>query len=225
LLFGNSSGLFARLIERWQTSWIVNLGSGQWSNITANNRMYGVGVPDVVYAIDFNEAKRYEWGNERAGNGDLNADYFGNQFVSLRDPQCDVVTNKQSLRLAVGQANERCNMNALGLKVAAGTPGSFLSEDGDNVIMVLKNPMPGTKGNLGQHKVKGHGTVSFDASASKTFRISESKSMQLRIDTTNVLNHPSPGGPTLNINSDDAFGNVTTKTGGRTFQGQLRLQF
>jgi hypothetical protein len=225
LFFGNSSGWFARALERWQTSWILNLGAGTWSNITANNRMYGTGVPDVVYPIDFNKAKRYEWGTERAGNGDLNADYFGSKFVSLRDPQCDVVTNKQSLRLAVNAANERCTMNALGLIVPAGTPGSFLSEAGDNVLMVLKNPMPGTKGTLGTGKVKGHGTISFNASASKTFRVSESKSLQLRIDTENVLNHPSPGAPNLNINADDAFGNITSKSGTRTFQGQLRLSF
>jgi hypothetical protein len=30
---------------------------------------------------------------------------------------------------------------------------------------------------------------------SKQFRISESKSLQLRIDATNVLNHPTPNNP------------------------------
>jgi hypothetical protein len=226
LFFGNSSGLLARFIERWQTSWIMNLSSGSWSNITAVNRMYGTGVPDVVHPVDFNKLKNYSWGSERAGNGDLNADYFGNNtFVSVPDPQCDMVTTKQSLNQAVGVANIRCTLNALAMVVPANTPDSFTLQDGRQALIVLQNPMPGTKGTLGTSKIKGFGTISFDASASKSFRLSESKSLQIRIDTTNVLNHPSPGGPVLNINSDDQFGNITTKTGTRTFQGQLRLQF
>ena len=48
--------------------------------------------------------------------------------------------------------------------------------------------------------------------------------MQVRIDTTNVLNHPTPGGP--NLSSQCAtFGQITTKTGGRSFQGTLRFTF
>jgi hypothetical protein len=227
LFFGSSSGLLARLIERWQTSWILNLGSGQWSTISASNRMYGTGVPDMVYPIDFNKAKRYEWGSERAGNGDLNADYFGgNQFIQVPDPQCEVVTTLQSLRQGVTQTTPRCDLQAVAVIVPAGTAGAFDTGDGRYAVIALKNPMPGTKGNLGQQKVKGFGTISFDASASKTFRLTESKSLQVRIDTTNVLNHPSPGAPTLDINAGGGgFGNVTTKSGGRTFQGQLRLQF
>jgi len=34
-----------------------------------------------------------------------------------------------------------------------------------------------------------------------------------------------PGNAVLNINSTEAFGNISTKTGTRTFQAQLRLGF
>ena len=229
LLFGGSSGWFARAIERWQMSWIMNLSSGAWSNITAVNRMYGTGVPDIVNPIDFNDAKRYAWGNERNG-ALLNADYFGGQFINVTDPQCSLITTKQSLNQAAGSTTARCTLRALALLVPEGTPNSFIVNDGSvnngkTALMVLKNAMPGTKGTLGTSKIKGFGTVSFDASASKTFRVSESKSVQVRIDTTNVLNHPSPGGPTLDINGNNTFGNIGTKTGGRTVQGALRVQF
>jgi hypothetical protein len=41
-----------------------------------------------------------------------------------------------------------------------------------------------------------------------------------------VLNHPQPGNPNLSINASiTPFGQITTKTGGRVFQGQLRLNF
>jgi hypothetical protein len=226
LLFGSSSGWVARLIERWQTSFILSMSSGSWSNLSAVNRMYGTGVPDMVYHIDFNKAKEYAWGNERAGNGDLNADFFGGKFLQVPDPQCNVVTTLQSLRQGIGQNSPRCDLQALALIVPAGTPGSFVATNGQSAIIALQNPLPGTRGNLGQQKIKTFGIFGLDASASKTFRVTESKSLQVRVDTTNVLNHPSPGGPNLDINTPNgAFGNVTSKTGGRTFQGQLRLQF
>ncbi|HET9130663.1 MAG TPA: hypothetical protein VFO86_06940, partial [Terriglobia bacterium] len=59
---------------------------------------------------------------------------------------------------------------------------------------------------------------------SKTFRINESKSVQIRIDTTNVLNHPVPGTPNYTVGGTN-LGAVTTKSGQRAFQGQLRISF
>ena len=85
------------------------------------------------------------------------------------------------------------------------------------------NPVPGKQGNLGLTTIEGLGTIRFDANLSKTFRITESKSIQLRIDATNVLNHPTPPAPTLNINDSDFGYLIGDKTGRRAFQGQLRL--
>jgi hypothetical protein len=69
-------------------------------------------------------------------------------------------------------------------------------------------------------------------SASKSFRVAESRSFQIRIDATNVLNHPlpgttngiitTPGTPSFSANT---FGVTNTKTGERSFQGQLRVNF
>jgi hypothetical protein len=65
---------------------------------------------------------------------------------------------------------------------------------------------------------------------SKTFRITESKSIQIRVDATNVLNHPQPAHPNLAVPGTSDFGAVTTKGGlnngtPRMFQGQLRFSF
>jgi hypothetical protein len=73
--------------------------------------------------------------------------------------------------------------------------------------------------------MRGAGSWSFDANLSKTFRITESKQLQLRIDTTNVLNHPTPGGATFDSQSGN-FGLITAaKNGTRSFQGTMRLTF
>ena len=57
LLLANSSGWVARLIERWQTSFIVNFSTGRPASITAGNMLYGNGVADVVGPFDLRRAK------------------------------------------------------------------------------------------------------------------------------------------------------------------------
>lgn len=75
-----------------------------------------------------------------------------------------------------------------------------------------------------------------DANLGKTFRISESKSLAIRIDATNILNHAdlADPDPTTNQSINTAglsFGRITTKGGlgagiqPRIFQAQLRLNF
>jgi hypothetical protein len=96
-------------------------------------------------------------------------------------------------------------------------------------VIVLQNPLPGTRGTLGQNTVRTIGSYALDANISKQFRLTESKSIQIRIDTTNVLNHPTPGAPNLAFNPvfgvNLPFGQITSKSGGRAFQGQLRFSF
>src|SRR5678815_4405651 len=91
--------------------------------------------------------------------------------------------------------------------------------------IVLQHAQPGKVGTYGQNKIERPGTWRFDANLQKAFRLTESKSLQVRFDATNIMNHPQPANPTLDINSDTPFGRITTKTGGRAFQGQLRLTF
>jgi hypothetical protein len=75
------------------------------------------------------------------------------------------------------------------------------------------------------------GVYRFDANLSKAFKITESKSVQFRLDAVNVLNHPNAlpgGGASVSINSTSGgdFGYLTNaKTGARSFQAQLRLNF
>src|SRR5262249_52782867 len=116
LFFANTSGWVGRLLERWQTSWLLNLSSAPWANITAVNRMYGTGVPDIVYPINLDELRDYKWGNLPSGS-QLNANLFGGKFVTVPDPQCNVVTTKQSLNQAVGSTATRCTLNALAMVV------------------------------------------------------------------------------------------------------------
>src|SRR5262249_52111700 len=55
-LLASTNGVLARIIEGWQTSWIVNLQSGSPITIGAQSNLYGNGTPDQVRPFDFNGA-------------------------------------------------------------------------------------------------------------------------------------------------------------------------
>jgi hypothetical protein len=132
-------------------------------------------------------------------------------FSAVRDPQCAGVTTLQNLQAA-------CTLSAIA--------------DAGSGQILLQNPLPGTRGTLGQRVVEGPGRWRFDASLGKSFKISESKSLQLRVDARNVLNHPEPNTAAnsliMDINSLN-FGRIVganAKTASaRELQAQLRLSF
>jgi len=206
MLLGKSSGILARIVERWQMSWIFDRGTGSPANIIAQNMLYANGVPDIVGPFDPKVAK-VQW-----KGGDVSGNYFGNAYVKVRDPQCGrVAANLQAF----------CTLNAI-----ADSSGRI----------VLQNPQPGTRGNLGQRVIELPGLWSLDMATSKAFRISESKRLQFRVDALNIFNHPYPvfdtpgftgisGDPTLDLNSTVRFGEITMKTGNRQFLAQVRLEF
>jgi hypothetical protein len=164
--------------------------------------LYGNGVADVVGPFDVRKGKVH-WG-EPGGSGQLSGGFFeSGRYVTVDDPQCArLATSLQSL----------CDLQAI--------------VDTRTGQIVLQNPQPGKRGTLGRQTIENPGSWDFDANISKTFRITESKSIQIRVDAQNILNHPVPGNPTLNINGANPLGFIAEKGNAhREFQGQLRLSF
>ncbi len=202
MLLGNSHGVLARLVERWQLSWILNLTSGAPLSIAppnANtyNSYLGYGRPMIVGNFPKDQGKAVK-------TSGLPVYFAPGTYQTVNDPQCANVTTLQGLRTA-------CTLGAL-----ADSQGRLL----------LQAAAPGTLGTLGESWITGPGSFRFDLSASKTMRISETKSVQLRMDARNVLNHPILGSPNLDINSAN-FGQIPADsvTGARQFQAQLRFSF
>ena len=220
-LMGNSSGLVARVLERWQTSMIFGWNSGTPSDISSQSMLYGNGTPDIVGPFPFKKG-HVEWNGENNEAGNLHGGtYFGSPspYMTVDDPQCSSVGNvvdSQGYNL-FNASDNNCTLNALAVRNADGTPGQI----------IFQTPQPGKRGTLGQQAIQQRGVWTLDANLSKTFRITESKQLQIRVDTTNVLNHPQPAN--VNFNSADAdFGLITggnAKTGTRSFQGSLRFTF
>jgi len=197
LLLANSSGVLARIVENWQTSWIINLTSGAPTSVAAQNNLYANGTASIVGPFDKDS------GSVQYDTGTTWSYLPKGAYNVVLDPQCGQVTALQGLQ---GQ----CTIDAVA--DATGT-------------VVLQQPAPGNRGTMGQRTVDGPGQWRFDASMQKSFKISESKALQFRMDARNILNHPEPNAPTLSINNTN-FGTINGKTNlHRQFQAQLRFTF
>jgi hypothetical protein len=211
LLFGNSSGPIARVIEGWRLSWTYNLFSGAPATIVGQTMLYNNGTVDVVGPWD--GSGQVHWG-ENIGGQNLGGTYFGSvgTYQVVTDPQCapgGILDKTDSMGFNITSANQ-CQLRAV-----ADSSGRI----------VLQNPLPGKRGTMGQRSVFGPGSWTLDGSLSKSFQITESKQIQLRFDATNVLNHPLPNNPQFSINNAN-FGTIADKGNQiRTFQGQLRFTF
>jgi len=214
---GNSHGVLARVIEGWQTSWIVNLQSGAPLTINAQSMLYRLGTPDQVRPFDFKGARGVQWAN--GANSGL---YFGDSFNKVRDPQCAAID--PSLQTF-------CTLQAV-------------ADKSNNII--LQNPQPGTRGNVGLNTIEGAGTWTADMALTKSFTVRETLKGTVRVDARNVFNHPTPGAPAaafggapidggaqLNLNDTNPFGNIPLKGASagywvpsqRQFQLKLRVDF
>jgi hypothetical protein len=222
LLLGNTAGLMGRLLERWETSFILNLPFGGVRTLSTGSQfLYGNGRPDIVGPWD-NPKGHVTW----KGN---NGSYFGEgAYVTFQDPQCTQRVGGPDANGFNLQTN--CTLRGLAASAPAGTAGAITLPNGSLAVPLLQNPLPGKQGTLGAATMFTHGRWALDGTLAKSFQITESKALQLRIDATNILNHPTPLDPIglgvqgTNFSSDN-FGQITSKTGNRTFQGKLRLSF
>ncbi len=213
LLMGSSHGVLAHIIEGWQASGVVNLSSGSPANIsttyvnsssglpvTSQTGLYGNAVPDIVG--NFPRDGKVKW-QSVSNPADHNfGSYFGS-FTRTKDPQCAAVA---------AQLAGFCTLQAI-------------ADSNGNIV--LQNPQPGKRGSLGLASLTLPGNWAFDAALSKSIRIDESRSLLIRLASTDVLNHPTPSAPFLNTNGSTApFGSIQDKGGQRRFfKASVRLQF
>jgi hypothetical protein len=230
LLFSNSSGWVARLIERWETSLIFNVSSGNPRTIIGAPMTYATGnqnldagqrrVDVVSSAFDLDMKGHVEWNGPNNNTGL----YYGDRWVQVEDPQCQLTNNTDTMGFNL-YANGSCGLNAIASRNPDGSVGPIL----------LQNPLPGRMGNM-PFSLEAPGKWKFDANFKKSFQLSESKSLTIRVDAENVLNHPDVADPQpqtgQSINTDGIiFGQIPTKGGNgsgaapRSFQAQVRFTF
>src|SRR5262249_14655085 len=147
--------------------------------------LYAGSVPDIVGPFPVKDFGKVKW------DGDF-GNFFGDRFGKVSDPQCALVADT---------LKSLCTLQAV--------------TDAKTGQILLQNPKPGTRGTLGRQTLELPGQWSFDASMSKTVRILEGKSLQVKLDAQNIFNHPVPylsaTSVGLNINSSNAFGFIQDK--------------
>jgi hypothetical protein len=223
LLFSNASGWVARLIEGWQTSFILNMSTGQPASITGAGTMRYANARYVATPYWKVPKGKAEWNGPNGNTGT----FFGTDtFVTQRDPQCFDTT------VVAASIAGFCTLNGLAMRVPAGSPDSFVLPDNTSAVNVLVNPKPGEFGTVGSRILDSWGQFFLDANVQKSFRLTESNQLSIRVDATNILNHPQLATPNFAVGGT-AFGAIGTKGGAifgggpvqRNFQAQLRLTF
>jgi hypothetical protein len=107
--------------------------------------------------------------------------------------------------------------DATGASLYAAPSGLFLNP------AAFTAPLPGQWGNAGRDSVTGPSQFSLNASLGRTFRL-DRYTLDLRIDSTNFLNHPTFASWDTTINSTQ-FGLPTAANAMRSMQATMRLRF
>lgn len=86
--------------------------------------------------------------------------------------------------------------------------------------------VPGSYGNESRNEFRGPKTFDLDTQISRVFPVHESLALELRLEAFNVLNHPNFGGVDTNFaHITSTFGQVSSASGARVFQGAVKFTF
>jgi hypothetical protein len=197
--------------------------TGRPGSFTANNTLWGGGTPDRVGEFD-NKSGYITW-----AHGARTGSYYDNMYVNVADPQCAYVTTRDGLS---------CGLEAVALA-------------SDRTKIIFQNPQPGKRGNFARYDISTPLTWNTDMAFTKAVKIAEGKSIQIRVDATNVWNHAQPtrgyfgSAGSRQVAPGDFSGNITignlsrapfwapnqpmgyldSKVGARTFQAKIRIDF
>jgi hypothetical protein len=237
----DSSGWVKRLAEGWQLSWVYSASSGTPYSITQTTSMWGGSGVDLVRPDLFSAKDGHvSWGFEVPGTktdlnpvGRIGGTYNGREYMAVTDPQCASVTTLQGLQGLCQQ-----NMKALAVVDHYDTAGQPVAGP-----IVFQHAAPGTRGNFDTNSMVGPGRWSLDMAISKNVTIMEGKTINLRVDVANILNHATPSGsapftydqrnytpgnPTSGINAvtnSSPLGYLGYKVGHRVFSLKAQVRF
>lgn len=107
--------------------------------------------------------------------------------------------------------------NATGLPVDSGS-GYFN-------LAAFSVPPPGTFGDAGRNTITGPGMFVMNFSLARSINLhSERRRLEIRLDSTNTLNHVNPSGLITIVNSSQ-YGLITSASQMRQLSATIRLRF
>ena len=199
-LLGSASGWVSRIVERWQLGGVLSWSSGAPLTLSAgaltNIYQQATNTPMILGELPMGTVTRM-------ADGSL-PNYFSTLTLGAAgsDPGRAAVTATNALS---AQYTNRAIFDASG-----------------NAILV--NPGPAQIGSMGIRTIEGPGRLDLDMNLLKKVQIDDKRDFELRVDITNVLNHPVFGNPNVDINSA-SFGRISTAGRGRRFTIGARVNF
>jgi len=146
--------------------------------------------------------------------------YYGTgstaKYIVAADPQC---SNPAVFKTTTGSSANYYTTGSCSLKALY-----VRNPDGSQGQLILQNPLPGHQGNFSSY-IEGLGSFSFDMGMTKSIQLTEGKSLNIRMNANNILNHPSPTSPGFTVGGFGTFGVTGMKTGNRSFQGNVTIRF
>jgi hypothetical protein len=90
--------------------------------------------------------------------------------------------------------------------------------------LAFVQPALGTYGNAGSRSVRGPGSFRLDMGLTRSFRVREKQSVEIRAEALNLPNHVNPGNPSVSLN-DPNFGRILSAADPRIMQIALKYVF
>jgi len=213
LVGSETKGVLAKIIEGWQLGWITSITSGNPLTVTANCGLYANCTPDEVNGGIDPASVGTTW-----QHGASTGSFFGDRYTFTQDPQCNDAS------IVDPSLAPLCTLQA--------------AVDSTNDTVVLQNPLPGFSGNMRYNNYRNQTRWNADMSFSKSVALDETKSFRVRVDISNLFNHPFASGtpgeagrvqfptnPSMGLNGGAPLGQYTYKVGTRTIQAMLRFDF
>jgi hypothetical protein len=204
---GNAPGWVQGIVNNMQVSGIMNYTTGSPISITGISTIAGgTGNPVIVGNLEQN------LGGGKISETSTGVTYFEG-WTTIQDPGLSLVSPVCTATppVTVPPTPAPCN------GMSAGYNNRALQDPSGNIVLV--NAQPGQAGNLGAMTVRGPGRFDLDMNVVKRIKVAESKSVELRVDVVNVMNHPNFSNPALSINSNGNFGRITSLASGQNIGG------
>ena len=198
-ILGDAPGWIQNIVNNMQVSGILNYSTGAPLSITTttNTITNSAATPNIAGAF----TRSLNGKVSETANG---VNYFSG-YTQVADPGFSQVSP------VCATATTVCN------GLLAGYSNKALADANGNII--LMNPQPGDVGSLGQSTLRGPGRFVFDMNLVKQIKLAETRSVELRLDVVNILNHPNFGNPSTALNSNGTFGRITSLSSGSNIGG------
>ncbi|HET9784597.1 MAG TPA: hypothetical protein VFP94_06525, partial [Terriglobales bacterium] len=175
-----------------------SLSSGNVTN--AFNTSYEWQLP---YGLNHRWGDHANFWSSALGDWQLSGQFTANSGQPLTPTVNNAAATAQGLQALGVNAPLRPNLTGVAIANSNPTLLGFFNP------AAFAAPAAGAFGDAGRNSIIGPGQIQLDAALSKSFRMGEFRSLEIRFDAANALNHPNWSGVDTNFSSL-TFGDVTS---------------